>query len=496
MDVQMVDSGAGGLSQSTHARTAGLDALDATATRPPHGNRHSKERVKENDAESIRTELISLVADVNKAKARSLLAALAKATGAETATRPTPPPAATPANIEALIKTTVQQVLAEVIRPNQTPGPRTWAHVAGQAPKPWTEPKMMVPARSARELVIKTPDAAPEIAERTPEQIVAAVKATEGGKAAVAARRLPSGDTIVTFSTDTPPLTTAWVEGAFGPGATAGRRQFTVIAKGLPRHQLALDQDLLRNIQAANSTQITKCQPRLPKTPTGTRAALIIQTADLEIAQALCETGLIWAAQVFDCEPFYAAAQPRRCYKCHEFGHIAKFCKKEPKCGYCAGPQHPDEVACPQQALGTPRCTNCKGAHPAWSRECPIAITQQAKAAEAYQHRPKQFELRGRAAAPAATNPPPSFSQPAQETGWTFVGAADSRKRRAYSPRPELGNQGSETPIRRPGRPRKEFPFSASQARITDMLPNPLIGSLSLSQTPPAAPAETNPEWL
>ena len=55
-----------------------------------------------------------------------------------------------------------------------------------------------------------------------------------------------------------------------------------------------------------------------------------------------------------------------QCYKCHEFGHRATFCKRKEKCGKCASEDH-TTGNCTSAEL---KCVNCKGNHEAWHLEC------------------------------------------------------------------------------------------------------------------------------
>lgn len=57
---------------------------------------------------------------------------------------------------------------------------------------------------------------------------------------------------------------------------------------------------------------------------------------------------------------------PLRCFKCQKFGHHQAACSQETVCGRCGQPNHGDS-GCEE----TPRCINCSGGHPSYSRECP-----------------------------------------------------------------------------------------------------------------------------
>ena len=80
------------------------------------------------------------------------------------------------------------------------------------------------------------------MAKRTPVQVTEAVNRAigRGADRAIAARRLPSGDTVITFTDDATKYTedTKWVEAAFGEKAELKTREFAVLAKGIPANRL------------------------------------------------------------------------------------------------------------------------------------------------------------------------------------------------------------------------------------------------------------------
>jgi hypothetical protein len=110
-----------------------------------------------------------------------------------------------------------------------------------------------------------------------------------------------------------------------------------------------------------------RCKRFLFRNPTDKYAALILHLSNVKAAQKLCSTGLLWDAEIFDCEPYDATVRIRQCFKCYEFGHISKYCKKQQRCGHCAGAAHEqEENGCPQgQESSTKRCVNCRGKHTA-----------------------------------------------------------------------------------------------------------------------------------
>jgi hypothetical protein len=64
------------------------------------------------------------------------------------------------------------------------------------------QPKMVVPARQAKELVIRNPGTEPSLRNRTPQEIVQAVNTATSNSDAVAARMMLNDDVIVTFRND------------------------------------------------------------------------------------------------------------------------------------------------------------------------------------------------------------------------------------------------------------------------------------------------------
>ena len=65
---------------------------------------------------------------------------------------------------------------------------------------------------------------------------------------------------------------------------------------------------------------------------------------------------------------------PMRCFKCHKFGHGKDKCRRpNALCGRC-GKEHADQHQCTAAA----HFINCKGDHPAFSKQCPKFLEEQA----------------------------------------------------------------------------------------------------------------------
>ncbi|GBN60462.1 hypothetical protein AVEN_176756-1 [Araneus ventricosus] len=68
-----------------------------------------------------------------------------------------------------------------------------------------------------------------------------------------------------------------------------------------------------------------------------------------------------------NCPVRHFIPNPLRCFKCQRFGHTITACRGKQICARCSLPDH-DSNNC---SSTTPKCYNCNGEHPAFSRSCP-----------------------------------------------------------------------------------------------------------------------------
>jgi hypothetical protein len=121
---------------------------------------------------------------------------------------------------------------------------RTWATVASGGPGqgPQAQPTKAIPQRADRELLIRGVDLPADLAKRTPAEIVQAINQASTKQGAIAARKLPSGDTVVTFNDSTTKgwhsNNTQWIQQAFGEQAKEACRTYAVLVKGLRKADL------------------------------------------------------------------------------------------------------------------------------------------------------------------------------------------------------------------------------------------------------------------
>ena len=95
---------------------------------------------------------------------------------------------------------------------------------------------------------------------------------------------------------------------------------------------------------------------------------IISITCHTETVTKLLKNGLTILQKHYLCEPYKKPVI--RCYNCQLFGHIAKYCTKEPLCHLCGGKKHPNK-----NCVNRIFCVNCKKeGHPSTSRECPTFL--------------------------------------------------------------------------------------------------------------------------
>ncbi|KPM42380.1 hypothetical protein AK830_g4172 [Neonectria ditissima] len=340
-------------------------------------------------------------------------------------------------NVTAALTTVINTALAGA--PDRGRDRPSYASIAARniATPSRASPERTTRSRVEREVTIRTRNAPPDISSRTPKDTVAAANLARGDTNVVAARKLPSGDTVLTFLTaDKAQARCAedWVTKAFGENAALSPPTFAVVAKGIRLASIPNDTNkLIEEINEANQLRVLQAKKQKAGRPgSNAKANLILRVSSIKEANRLCDNSLLLDAQLYDCEPFDEGLRPTQCYNCFKFGHLARNCKSNPTCGRCGGATHPDGEGCPTERNEIPQsCVLCKGEHPAWSRNCPVAATHWARAKEGYPDRPLRFQEH------VAPKPP---------GGWSLPPPSTAQLRRALAPK---------RPGRPPGSPNK-----------------------------------------
>jgi hypothetical protein len=152
---------------------------------------------------------------------------------------------------------------------------RTWAAVAaGEA----EHPAKRIPGRLNKEILVRG-SAVPALTRRSPQEIVQAVNGVSTKKGAIAARKLPSGDVIVTFQdAETKNWHSAngeWIGTAFGESAKEAKRTFAVLMKGMLKRELKeiTEEDFGKQL---GLTSVDKVKFRIPTIAGVTRATVLV----------------------------------------------------------------------------------------------------------------------------------------------------------------------------------------------------------------------------
>ena len=231
-----------------------------------------------------------------------------------------------------------------------------------------------LPSRHDREIIIQARRSPEDLQRRTPQQIVQAVNLATHTNESVAARRLPSGDVTLTFRGKAKPRLekTEWIQHAFGPEAYLKRRIYTVVAKGIRKEHLHDYEALKKELLEINRVEIIHVKAMRTRREDATRMNLIIGLPSPSEANKVCKEGLIVESEVYRAEPYDKNVQPRQCYNCFKFGHIARFCTATARCGHCAATAHKEgDSGCHAKLGKIPcKCILCGGDHTAWSRDC------------------------------------------------------------------------------------------------------------------------------
>ncbi len=264
---------------------------------------------------------------------------------------------------------------------------------------------MPVPARRSREVVVAAGTEDIKQKQRSGAEIVRDINGRLTEEAVVAARRLPSGDVLVTF--EGPEAKEKWgkspgVLGAFGTEARTRTSEYTIIAHGIrvSAVDIANQETAIAGIYAQNpklkgTIDIVRVGWDRKTLKQGKRTApLHIGIAEPKQANQLLDQGLLFNSELHDCEIFNGDCRVVQCFKCYSYGHVAKHCTSVIKCGFCAAAGH-KSADCPKQGeVKAHKCTNCKGNpnHTAWARECPVRRARVAAARQAYLDRPTRFQ--------------------------------------------------------------------------------------------------------
>lgn len=322
------------------------------------------------------------------------------------------------------IKTTITQTQNHVQQ-----GGNSWAKIASKSEAAGTT------------IRIQDENEKKEIAKLSSEELVKKIGRSE----IVGAKQMSNGQVRVYFAgQDSKELMEREKEWTSKLAATArvASPTYQVLIHDMPLTFQPENSEHLKMLQQANVLYLQGIRihraawlKRTPQ-PNKTAGSLIVWFEDAEIADKAIAKGIMWQFEVKATEIFRSGFRALQCFNCQKYGHIAKVCTSEVRCGQCAKAHNTRECTEKQEV----RCCNCNRKHASWHQSCPVRIAARAKATLSRTQDPGRYKQ-------------PDVQPRDPENDWQIVG---SRKRRVGAAGAQIvGADGEVIFRRRPGRPRK-----------------------------------------
>ena len=276
--------------------------------------------------------------------------------------------------------------------------PQSWAQmVQGQ-------PCAAVPisARREKEIMVAGAQAPGEQGKTATE--VAQELGSEAETGIRGVRRLPSGMYALSFADVT--ARNKWAtEGkdkiAEVLGAKARIREHTldVIVSGFPGGSISrlTEEQLVEALSQSNpgvGPTVRKAIVKKTSPMRSTESAILGFASPRDANQAI-DSGVTWGSYHLSAEPFTRGVRAERCFKCQEYcGHIARHCRKQTRCGWCAQYGHSIETCPTRSDRASKACGPCGGerGHSAIDQGCPGRIRAEVRAKAVYNSRPMRFQ--------------------------------------------------------------------------------------------------------
>ncbi|KAK7015691.1 hypothetical protein R3P38DRAFT_3204207 [Favolaschia claudopus] len=197
------------------------------------------------------------------------------------------------------------------------------------------------------------------------------------------ARRLKSGDfTIVLHSqNDVDTIrnnSKEWLP-RLAPGAWTSIPKFDVVINGVPTSFDPSSETDVRKIEENNTEIILPysiSRARWMRHPKANFGSIIAEFRDSQSANQAIDNGLSLDHSLLSAHKL--TENLTQCYKCQQYGHIAKYCKNSECCALCAG-NHATK-SCPSTDYHSQFCcTNCSGNHSSFDRSGPARSAEREK---------------------------------------------------------------------------------------------------------------------
>ncbi len=115
-----------------------------------------------------------------------------------------------------------------------------------------------------------------------------------------------------------------------------------------------------------------------------THSSLIVEIAIEAMTNQLMNESMLDSYQQCSCKLFEKNCHITQCYRCFEFDHMIRFCKKKQRCAKCADKHHIEECV---MSSNRRRCINCNEDHEFWRCICFKWWQQMKQTSEIYRNR-------------------------------------------------------------------------------------------------------------
>jgi hypothetical protein len=231
--------------------------------------------------------------------------------------------------------------------------------------------------------------------------ILEKVAAEARGSGIVGVRKLPSGDILVQLkeqaSKEKLARSQKWLE-QISPSAKLVPDLFPVMVHGVRMSSINIADQQQANKRLADQNRILHPNLRIIRTTWArgagasgkVKASLLVFVSSPTEANQIVTEGFIEGGEVHITERFFAGCGLVQCFKCCSYGHIAKHCRIEPRCGHCASTHETRDCTTKEKSF----CPCCKArglsgaTHKAWSELCPVRKDVRTQLAYKFANRP------------------------------------------------------------------------------------------------------------
>ncbi len=113
-------------------------------------------------------------------------------------------------------------------------------------------------------------------------------------------------------------------------------------------------------------------------------SSLIVEIIIKAMMNQLMNESMLNLYQECSCKLFKKNCHITQCYRCFEFDHMIRFCKKKQRCAKCTDKHHIKEC---MMSLNKRRCINCNEDHKLWRHICLKWWQQMKQTSEIYRNR-------------------------------------------------------------------------------------------------------------